>query len=164
MIAGHSAGAQLTQRYAALRKSRKDDDRIVYWMANPGSLLWLTEDRPLPNDSCANVDRWKYGLTDGVPAYGAYALKHLQREGIVERYLSRNIHYAWGTGYDGPGDTRCQAQVSRVPPLRPPSKIARIVFRKCALAVWLVVPGILPLHRPRWQWLLTLFSLYRPKA
>ncbi|KAL1689471.1 hypothetical protein GGG16DRAFT_126468 [Schizophyllum commune] len=110
VIAGHSAGAQLTQRYAALRKSRKDDDRIVYWMANPGSLLWLTEDRPLPNDSCANVDRWKYGLTDGVPAYGAYALKHLQREGIVERYLSRNIHYAWGTGDDGPGDTRCQAQ------------------------------------------------------
>ncbi|KAL1744675.1 hypothetical protein HDZ31DRAFT_38076 [Schizophyllum fasciatum] len=110
VIAGHSAGAQFSQRYAALRKSRKDDERIVYWIANPGSLLWLTEERPLPNAECANADRWKYGLTDGVAAYGAYALKHLMREGIVERYNSRNIHYSWGTGDDGPGDTRCQAQ------------------------------------------------------
>ncbi|KAL1757675.1 hypothetical protein FB107DRAFT_208632 [Schizophyllum commune] len=110
VLAGHSAGAQFGQRYAALRKSRSHNARIAYWLANPGSLLWLTADRPLPDDNCTNVDRWKYGLTDGLPAYGAYAQKHYGRDGIVERYSSHYIHYAWGTADDGPGDTRCQAK------------------------------------------------------
>ncbi|KAL1744906.1 hypothetical protein HDZ31DRAFT_73913 [Schizophyllum fasciatum] len=110
VLAGHSAGAQFGQRYAALRKSRKHNARISFWLANPGSLLWLTEDRPLPDANCTNADRWKYGLTDGIPAYGGYAQKHYGRDGIVKRYNSHFIHYAWGTADDGPGDTRCQAK------------------------------------------------------
>ncbi|KAF9038275.1 hypothetical protein BDZ89DRAFT_410525 [Hymenopellis radicata] len=110
MIAGHSAGAQMAQRYLALRKSTKNDERLHYWIANPGSILWLTEDRPLPNDACEGVDKYKYGLADGFPAYAKKDAKKKGREGIVSRYRQRNAHYAWGLADEGAGDTRCQAQ------------------------------------------------------
>jgi len=44
-----------------------------------------------------------------LPAYALDDAKTLGREGLVERYFSRNIHYAWGLADNGPGDTRCQA-------------------------------------------------------
>jgi len=125
VIAGHSAGGQMTQRYAAMRKTSDQDPKVLsiyvsriaslhrlqvhYWVANPGSLLWLAEDRPAPNADCQGVDSYKYGLTDKLPAYALKDAKALGREGLVERYFSRNIHYAWGLADDGPGDTRCQA-------------------------------------------------------
>lgn len=36
VIAGHSAGAQMTQRYAALRRSTKNDDRLHFWIGKVG--------------------------------------------------------------------------------------------------------------------------------
>lgn len=86
----------MAQRYAAMRTSTESDDRIHYWVANPGSLLWLIEGRPVPDASCTDMDKFKYGLDGGFPSYASDA-KSLGREGIVERYRSRNIHYAWGT-------------------------------------------------------------------
>lgn len=66
-------------------------------MANPGSLLWLTEDRPYKNESCVDVDLYKYGLGGkAFPAYATGNAKDLGRDGLVDRYRSRNIHYAWG--------------------------------------------------------------------
>jgi len=32
VFAGHSAGGQMTQRYAALRKTGSDENRIHYWV------------------------------------------------------------------------------------------------------------------------------------
>jgi hypothetical protein len=65
--------------------------------ANPGSFLWLVKDRPAPNDTCADVDRYKYGLTNGFPGYSTGDVKEIGREGVVARYRSRNVHYAQGT-------------------------------------------------------------------
>ncbi|KIY68213.1 hypothetical protein CYLTODRAFT_453741 [Cylindrobasidium torrendii FP15055 ss-10] len=109
VIAGHSLGAQLSQHYAALRSTTDNDDRLHFWIANPGSLLWLSKDRPAPNDACDGVDVYKYGLSSGFPGYAKGAARTLGREGIVSQYNSRNIHYAWGMDDDGKGDTRCQA-------------------------------------------------------
>jgi len=39
MFAGHSAGGQMTQRYAALRKSGAGEDRIHYWV---GTLFFFS--------------------------------------------------------------------------------------------------------------------------
>ncbi|KAF5371233.1 hypothetical protein D9758_004292 [Tetrapyrgos nigripes] len=94
---GHSAGAQLYQRYAALRVPTKHDDIVHYIPANPGSFLWLVEDRPAPNATCPDVDRYKYGLNGGFPGYSTGDAKELGREGIIARYRSRNVHYAQGT-------------------------------------------------------------------
>ena len=78
-------------------------------MANPGSLVWLAEDRPLPNLACEGVDSYKYGLNDTFPAYALGDANDMGREGIVQRYLGRKVHYAFGLDDTGAGDTRCQA-------------------------------------------------------
>ncbi|KIY72731.1 hypothetical protein CYLTODRAFT_388319 [Cylindrobasidium torrendii FP15055 ss-10] len=109
VVMGHSAGAQQTQRYAAMRVSTKGDDSIHYWVANPGSFLWLSEDRPVPDDSCEGVDSYKYGLTDNFPAYSLADATELGRDGIVDRYFGRTVNYASGLEDNGAGDTRCQA-------------------------------------------------------
>ncbi|KAK7455267.1 hypothetical protein VKT23_011139 [Stygiomarasmius scandens] len=109
IFAGHSAAAQMFQRYAALRNPTDNDDAIHYIVANPGSFLWLASDRPAPNSSCEDVDRYKYGLDDGFPGYATGTFNRVGRGGLVDRYLSRNVHYAHGTADDGPGDTSCQA-------------------------------------------------------
>jgi len=134
----------MAQRYAALRKSTSGDDRIHYCransllqatisnicigVANPGSILWLTEDRPLPDSDCEGFDEYKYGLNGSFPAYALGDANNLGRDGLVERYRSRNLHYAWGLVSQGNsiarntvltslqndygnGDTRCQAEV-----------------------------------------------------
>ncbi|PBK98975.1 hypothetical protein ARMGADRAFT_984277 [Armillaria gallica] len=109
VVGGHSAGGQMAQRYAMLRKSTEDDDRLHFWVANPGSLCWLTEDRPRPDNSCSNTDQYKYGLGGEFPAYATSETSRLGRNGLVSRYNGRNMHYAWGTADNGSGDTSCKA-------------------------------------------------------
>ncbi|KAK0472247.1 hypothetical protein IW261DRAFT_1405243 [Armillaria novae-zelandiae] len=109
VVGGHSAGGQMAQRYAALRKSTENDDRLHFWIANPGSLRWLTDDRPLPSSSCTDADEYKYGLAGNFPAYATSDTNKLGRDGIVSRYNGRNLNYAWGTADNGPGDISCEA-------------------------------------------------------
>ncbi|KAK0493842.1 hypothetical protein EDD18DRAFT_1178117 [Armillaria luteobubalina] len=110
VVGGHSAGGQMAQRYAILRPSTDDDGRLHFWIANPGSLCWLTPGRPVPNNQCDGVDAFKYGLESGFPAYATKSARALGREGIVKRYHSRTLNYAWGLKDEGNGDTRAQAQ------------------------------------------------------
>ncbi|KAK0203306.1 hypothetical protein DFS33DRAFT_1260387 [Desarmillaria ectypa] len=109
VVGGHSAGGQMTQRYATLRKSTENDNRLHFWIANPGSLCWLTEDRPMPDSFCFDADKYKYGLAGNFPAYAISDTNRLGREGIISRYIGRNLHYAWGMADNGPGDISCQA-------------------------------------------------------
>ncbi|KAF9027093.1 hypothetical protein BDZ89DRAFT_817906 [Hymenopellis radicata] len=106
VVGGHSLGAQMAQHYAVLRKVTKNDDRLHFWIANPGSICWLTKDRPAPNASCDGVDEYKYGLAGNFPGY---ATGDLGRKALVSRYRGRTINYAWGLKDNGPGDTRCEA-------------------------------------------------------
>ncbi|KIK55672.1 hypothetical protein GYMLUDRAFT_175314 [Collybiopsis luxurians FD-317 M1] len=106
VLAGHSAGGQMVQRYAGLRRANVDDDRLHFWVANPGSLMWLSPDRPYPNASCEGIDDYKYGLAGNFPWYG----RGLDRDSITPLYNQRIINYAWGTADNGPGDTRCEAE------------------------------------------------------
>jgi len=69
-------------------------------VANAGSLLWLTKDRPAPNSNCEGYDDFKYGLGGKFPAYATGDANKLGRNGLVDRYRSRNMHYAWGTVRD----------------------------------------------------------------
>ncbi|KAJ3888571.1 hypothetical protein GG344DRAFT_53366 [Lentinula edodes] len=106
VLAGHSAGGQTVQRYAGLRQTTKNDDRLHFWVANPGSLMWLSADRPYPNASCSGADDYKYGLAGDFPAYGG----QLDRDSILFLYNSRIVNYARGTADNGNGDTRCEAE------------------------------------------------------
>ncbi|KAF5364611.1 hypothetical protein D9758_005567 [Tetrapyrgos nigripes] len=79
--------------------------------ANPGSYLWLVQDRPVqPQGECQGIDDYKYGLSGGkMPGYSTGDFKKNGRDGVVSRYLSRYVHYALGTADNGTGDTSCQA-------------------------------------------------------
>jgi hypothetical protein len=63
---------------------------------NPGSLLWLVEDRPVPDETCDGVDEYKYGLAGSFPGYCLGDVNDIGRDGVVDRYLTRNIHYGFG--------------------------------------------------------------------
>jgi hypothetical protein len=94
--------------------------------------LWLVEDRPHPKleTGCAGFDDYKFGLGGKFVGYASDDAERLGRDGLVDRYMKRKVHYAWGLvcllqsfGIQlltelflqqdhGPGDTRCQALVS----------------------------------------------------
>ncbi|KAF9024708.1 hypothetical protein BDZ89DRAFT_1135849 [Hymenopellis radicata] len=106
VVAGHSGGGQLMQRYATLRQDTAKDGSLQFWIANPASYAWLTSDRPVPDDKCEGVDDYKYGLGGNLPPYAG----GLARKDIISRYRARNVCYLYGKEDHESGDTRCQAK------------------------------------------------------
>jgi hypothetical protein len=64
--------------------------------ANPGTLLWLSNYRPHFKAGCAEYDDYKYGLRGKIVGYASAEAKRLGRRGLVDRYMSRKVHYAFG--------------------------------------------------------------------
>ncbi|KAL3429771.1 hypothetical protein BDV09DRAFT_200286 [Aspergillus tetrazonus] len=114
VIASHSLGAQMTQRYAMLRPAQPEDANITFGIMNPGSYAWPVSDRPEHDDDCEDTyNDWPYGIDDGQ----SYALPEYVRDEVVgnrsmvrERYFSRNIFYGFGLDDHGDGDGHCEAQ------------------------------------------------------
>ncbi|WP_433768872.1 alpha/beta hydrolase [Pseudomonas putida] len=115
VIAGHSGGAQVVQRYALLGHDQPALDaagvQMRYVIANPSSYTYFDERRPVAfnHAACPDFNRWKYGLTD-LPAYGAgETAAQLQ-----EKYLKRDIVYLLGQQDIDPNhpalDKRCEAK------------------------------------------------------
>lgn len=88
VVAGHSGGAQVAQRYGLLGNECPSTHYVV---ANPSSYAFLNRDRPQPTDGCPEFDDWKYGLTH-LPAYGG----DWTREQLAARYAERNFTYLLG--------------------------------------------------------------------
>lgn len=117
VLAGHSAGGQFVNRYAA--STRIDDAvevSIRFVVSNPSSYVYFTPERPdgeggfgVPeNGDCDSYDLYKYGLRD--------ANEYFERAGlddIAERYASREVVYLKGGNDNDPEarylDTRCPA-------------------------------------------------------
>jgi pimeloyl-ACP methyl ester carboxylesterase len=97
VIAGHSGGAQVVQRYALLGHVQPVLDaagvQVRYVIANPSSYAYFDERRPVAfnHAKCPDFNRWKYGLTD-LPAYaeGQTAAQ------LQEKYLKRDVVYLLG--------------------------------------------------------------------
>lgn len=96
VIAGHSAGAQVVQRYAIVGHGdaalAARGITLRYVVANPSSYLYFSDDRPVKIDpaACPAFDRWKYGLAGAPPYVGATA-------GMESRYATRDVTYLLGT-------------------------------------------------------------------
>ena len=110
VIAGHSGGAQVVQRYALLAHGQfRINPRFV--VANPSSYAYFDAQRPMAFDpaSCPGFDRWKYGLQH-LPAYAA-GLTPVQLE---NNYIKRDIVYLLGQQDVDPEhpalDKSCEAQ------------------------------------------------------
>jgi pimeloyl-ACP methyl ester carboxylesterase len=94
VVAGHSAGGQFVQRYAAT--NRIDGTLIVpirYVVANPSSYLYLESWRPAanPGASCPQFNRYKFGL-EGLTGYQA----ETGAEAIKANYPRRTVTYLLG--------------------------------------------------------------------
>ena len=108
VIAGHSGGGQVVQRYAILGRggaALPAGVTVRYVVANPSSYAWFSDDRPDGKDgfapfdtaSCPRFDHWKYGMR-GLPPYAGGAT---QAE-LEHTYLTRNVIYLLGTADTNP--------------------------------------------------------------
>jgi pimeloyl-ACP methyl ester carboxylesterase len=121
VIAGHSAGAQLVQRYAAVgreeRALRERGIAVRYVVANPSSYVYFNADRPTGQGSfapfdasqCPSFDHWKYGLGHLPPYVAADTIPHLE-----DAYAARDVVYLIGTADNDPHqaalDRTCPAE------------------------------------------------------
>lgn len=107
VVMGHSAGAQLVQRYAVA--GREVDGltsagiSVRYLVANPSSYLYFDNERPaLPDQqaglvACPKATQWRYGLIGAPPYVSSQDPKTLET-----RYASRNVVYLLGQADTNP--------------------------------------------------------------
>ncbi|KAJ9480366.1 hypothetical protein PHBOTO_003586 [Pseudozyma hubeiensis] len=110
VVAGHSMGAQMVQRYSVVKQPASYDGNVTFWIGNPGSYVWLTSTRPnQSNTSClADYDNWAYGLDgSGLPNYIRSRVRNDNQ--LVSTFQSRNVHYNYGLLDNGQGDRSCEA-------------------------------------------------------
>ncbi|MBV8153022.1 MAG: alpha/beta hydrolase [Candidatus Eremiobacteraeota bacterium] len=95
VLAGHSAGGQIVQRYAIVGNARQLDPGphvpVHLIVSNPSSYFYFTDWRPFPQTGCADFDRWRYGLA-GAPRYVTGSDAELEA-----RYVKRWVTYLMGT-------------------------------------------------------------------
>ncbi|MGO1054738.1 hypothetical protein [Crossiella sp. CA198] len=108
-LAGHSAGGQFVQRYAAGSSAPAGLSglEISYVTANPSSYLYLNSRRPALG-SCSGYDNYKYGLRQRNPY-----MSEPSAEQIRGWYSSRKVTYLLGerdTERDSSLDTTCPAE------------------------------------------------------
>jgi pimeloyl-ACP methyl ester carboxylesterase len=113
VLAGHSAGGQILQRYAVVGpgapKLSALGIHVRYVVANPSSYAYFSKDRPGPSKWCSGVNDWGYGMNKRPP----YAAKGTP--GDFERaYVGRDIVYLLGAEDIHPSgediDTSCAAE------------------------------------------------------
>jgi pimeloyl-ACP methyl ester carboxylesterase len=103
VLAGHSAGGQFVQRYAAAGRAptvlSHHGIRTRFVVANPSSYLYFDERRPtahgfapFPQARCRGFDHYKYGLEDPNPYVAA-----LTPQALRWHYARRQVIYLLGT-------------------------------------------------------------------
>jgi len=122
---GHSAGAQLLQRYAVLNNSderlRQAGINVRYVISSPSSYLYLDPSRlgqqgfaPVTDAACPDYDKYRYGLTAMIP-YGRDRNGQVNGEQLFKRYAARDVTYLVGTKDNDPHhrylDQACGAQM-----------------------------------------------------
>jgi len=120
VLAGHSGGAQVVQRYAVAGRGEtaltKAGVRVRYVVANPSSYVYFSTDRPTNpttfapySGSCKEFNRWKYGVEDAPPYVGQESFSNLE-----ESYIHRDVIYLLGTADTDPHhpdlDVSCQGE------------------------------------------------------
>jgi pimeloyl-ACP methyl ester carboxylesterase len=115
VVAGHSGGAQVVQRYAIAAKGDTALTRagivVRYVVANPSSYAYFDSVRPQQAiaDSCPGYNNWKYGM-DARPAY----LADPAIVALEQSYVARRVIYLLGTNDTNPNhpalDKTCMAE------------------------------------------------------
>ncbi|HWZ40158.1 MAG TPA: alpha/beta hydrolase [Bradyrhizobium sp.] len=114
VVAGHSGGGQVVQRYAIATQGeaalKAAQIGVRYVVANPSSYAYFSAERPEPQiaASCTGYNDWKYGM-EARPPYVAGSPAELE-----QRYVARQVIYllgTWDTNPDHPAlDKSCMAE------------------------------------------------------
>ncbi|MBV7486789.1 hypothetical protein [Bordetella sp. BOR01] len=122
VLAGHSGGAQLLQRYAVLNDVdgaiRRNGLALRYVVANAASYLYLTNERPRRGGTgfepyergiCPTYNQYPYG-PQNLPRYSADS----DAASLYVRYAARDVVYLLGSADNNPEDhgldKRCGAE------------------------------------------------------
>lgn len=121
VVAGHSGGAQVVQRYAVLNRTgamlAQTGIALRYVVANPSSYAYFDAQRPVAGGGfapyvaggCPGFDDWKYGLRN-LPPYAP----GVPAAGLEARYVSRRVTYLLGQEDTNPNhpalDKSCAAE------------------------------------------------------
>ncbi|WFD33012.1 hypothetical protein MSPP1_004069 [Malassezia sp. CBS 17886] len=115
VVAGHSMGGQAAMRYALMKRRKRYDANIRFWIGNPGSYTWLLNDtRPVQNATCdSTLNNYPYGLGGNMSKIPKYVRTNITQNVSewVENFRNRSVHYAFGLLDNGAGDTHCEASV-----------------------------------------------------
>lgn len=104
VLIGHSAGAQLMQRYAMLNSLdealQQRNIHLRYVVSSPSSYLYASPERPDGNDfalpkaaACPDYDDYRYGLQQAPPYL---ARQELDGPRLFARYAGRDVRYMVG--------------------------------------------------------------------
>ncbi len=98
IVAGHSGGGQVAQRYAIASRGEaallRAGVAVRYVVANPSSYAYFSADRPQPAiaAACPRYNDWKYGMND-LPPY----LADRTPVALEKAYVARRVIYLLGT-------------------------------------------------------------------
>ncbi|NWB93829.1 hypothetical protein HX776_14185 [Pseudomonas agarici] len=122
-LIGHSAGAQLMQRYAVLNpldeSLRQSGIAIRYVISSPSTYVYFDANRPQAEGfapvvtiMCPSFNRYRYGI-DAAPAY--LQVQNLSAEQLFRRYAGRDVTYLVGSKDNDPAnrilDKSCGARM-----------------------------------------------------
>jgi pimeloyl-ACP methyl ester carboxylesterase len=115
VVAGHSGGAQVVQRYAITSRGEaplsKAHIAVRYVVANPSSYAYFNDQRPDMQiaATCKGYNDWKYGMA----ARPDYLAKPTPAE-LEKAYVARDVIYLLGTKDTNPNhsalDKSCMAE------------------------------------------------------
>jgi pimeloyl-ACP methyl ester carboxylesterase len=115
VVAGHSGGAQVAQRYAIAAKGdvalTREGIGVRYVVADPSSYAYFGGERPEPSiaAACQGYDRWKYGMQNRPPYIAGATAGALEKA-----YVARRVIYLLGTRDNDPDqralDKSCMAE------------------------------------------------------
>lgn len=116
VLAGHSSGGQIINRYAALGGAIADSERMTFIVMNPSTYVYIDDRRAnsdgtfsRPTDAarnCPEFNDWNHGI-DKLPRYAA----GLSKDEVQQQMIRRNVVYMPGLEDKAPEgvDTRCGA-------------------------------------------------------
>jgi hypothetical protein len=154
VVAGHSAGGQVVQRYAVAGRGEAAltaiGVHVRYVVANPSSYAYFTPDRPLPGGgfgrfagaaACPAFDQWKYGFAGGLPPYLQGTAANLE-----QRYAARDVVMLLGGADNDPQlkvlDKSCSGEAEGTDHLSRGLAYAAYLRARGHAAAPFVIPGV----------------------